>query len=62
MPIGEFDGAATLSATDAPVFVSPIYWLYEMGHAALDPSRAIAQATQLYFINPANPLAQTAYG
>jgi poly(3-hydroxybutyrate) depolymerase len=62
MPIGEFDGAATLSATDAPVFVSPIYWLYEMGHAALDPSRAIAQATQLYFKNPANPLAQTAYG
>ncbi len=39
MPIGEFDGAATLPA-DNGVFSTPMYWLYEMGHAALDPSRA----------------------
>ena len=62
MPIGEFDGAATLSATDAPLFASPIYWLYEMGHAALNPSRALADVTQLFFNNPANPLAHTVYG
>jgi poly(3-hydroxybutyrate) depolymerase len=61
MPIGEFDGAATLPA-DSGVFSSPVYWLYEMGHAALDPSRAFADAMRLFFRNPANPLAHTTYG
>jgi poly(3-hydroxybutyrate) depolymerase len=61
MPIGEFDGAATLSEA-GPLFVSPLYWLYEMGHAALDPARAFADATRLYFKNPINPLAHTTYG
>jgi len=41
---------------------TPMYWLYEMGHAALDPSRAFADATKLFFKNPANPLAHTTYG
>jgi poly(3-hydroxybutyrate) depolymerase len=61
MPIGEFDGAASLPA-DNGVFSTPMYWLYEMGHAALDPSRAFADATRLFFRNPANPLAHTTYG
>jgi poly(3-hydroxybutyrate) depolymerase len=61
MPIGEFDGAATLPA-DSGVFATPMYWLYEMGHAALDPSRAFADATRLFFRNPANPLSHTTYG
>ena len=61
MPIGEFDGAATLSEA-GPLFVSPLYWLYEMGHVALDPARAFADATRLYFKNPINPLAHTTYG
>jgi poly(3-hydroxybutyrate) depolymerase len=61
MPIGEFDGAATLPA-DNGVFSTPMYWFYEMGHAALDPARAIADATKLFFKNPANPLAHTTYG
>ena len=39
-----------------------MYWLYEMGHAALDPARAFADATRLFFKNPANPLAHTTYG
>jgi poly(3-hydroxybutyrate) depolymerase len=39
-----------------------MYWFYELGHAALNPSRAIADATRLFFKNPANPLAHTAYG
>ena len=39
-----------------------MYWLYEMGHAALDPARAMADATKLLFKNPANPLAHTTYG
>ena len=45
-----------------PVFSNGLYWLYEMGHAALNPSRAFAGATQLYFKNPLNPLAHTTYG
>ncbi len=61
MPIGEFDGAATLPA-DNGVFSTPMYWFYEMGHAALDPARAIADATKLFFKNPANPFAHTTYG
>lgn len=41
---------------------SPLYWFYEMTHAALNPSRAIADATRLYFNSPANPLSQTTIG
>jgi len=62
MPIGEFDGAATLSGESSSLFSSPLYWLYEMGHAALDPARALADAARLYFKNPVNPLAHTVYG
>src|SRR5579872_987107 len=62
MPIGEFDGAATLPGDNGLLLSAPMYWLYEMGHAALDPSRAFADATRLFFKNPANPLAHTTYG
>jgi poly(3-hydroxybutyrate) depolymerase len=33
-----------------------------MAHAALNPSRAMADAARLYFNNPANPLSHTAVG
>jgi poly(3-hydroxybutyrate) depolymerase len=62
MPIGEFDGAAKLPGDGAGLLATPMYWLYEMGHAALDPSRAFADATRLFFKNPANPFAHTHYG
>ena len=62
MPIGEFGGAATLPRDSGPLLSTPLYWLYEMGHAALDPSRAMADATKLFFKNPANPFAHTTYG
>jgi poly(3-hydroxybutyrate) depolymerase len=62
MAIGEFDGAATLSGESSALLATPMYWLYEMGHAALDPSRALADATRLFFKNPVNPLAHTTYG
>jgi poly(3-hydroxybutyrate) depolymerase len=62
MPIGEFDGAATLPSDNGVLLSTPMYWLYEMGHAALNPSRAFADATRLFFKNPANPLAHTTYG
>jgi poly(3-hydroxybutyrate) depolymerase len=62
MPIGEFDGAAKLPGDNGVLLSTPIYWLYEMGLASLNPSRAFADATRLFFKNPANPLAHTTYG
>jgi poly(3-hydroxybutyrate) depolymerase len=62
MTVGEFGGAAALPADNNVAFSTPMYWLYELGHAALDPARAVADATRLYFRNPANPLAHTTYG
>ncbi len=62
MPIGEFDGAATLPSDSGILLSTPMYWLYEMGHAALNPSRAVADATRLFFKNPANPFSHTTYG
>jgi poly(3-hydroxybutyrate) depolymerase len=62
IPIGEFDGAATLPGDTGVLVSTPIYWLYEMGLAALNPSRAFADATRLFFKNPINPLAHTTYG
>ena len=60
MAIGEFDGAP--GCPGRPLLSTPMYWLYEMGQAALNPSRAVADATRLFFKNPANPLAHTTYG
>jgi poly(3-hydroxybutyrate) depolymerase len=62
MAIGEFDGAATLPGYAGALLATPMYWFYELGHAALNPSRAVADATRLFFKNPANPLAHTPYG
>jgi poly(3-hydroxybutyrate) depolymerase len=39
-----------------------LYWFYEMSQAALNPSRAWADATRLFFKNPVNPLSFTTYG
>jgi poly(3-hydroxybutyrate) depolymerase len=62
MTIGEFGGAATLSDGGGSLLGTPMYWFYELGHAALNPSRAFADATRLFFRNPINPLAHTAFG
>jgi poly(3-hydroxybutyrate) depolymerase len=62
LTIGQFDGAATLPGDHGTFGSAPMYWLYEMGQASLNPARAIADATKLFFKNPANPLAHTTYG
>src|SRR6185312_5062383 len=62
MAIGEFGGAAKLSGDNGLLLSTPLYWFYEMGNAALNPSRAFADATKLFFKNPANPLSHTTYG
>ncbi len=49
MPIGEFGRPPQLpEETGGPVLSTPLYWFYEWGQAALNPSRALADATKLY--------------
>ncbi len=63
MAIGEFGGAPAVPGGEHGILLStPLYWLYEMSHAALNPSRAWADATRLFFKNPVNPLSFTTYG
>jgi poly(3-hydroxybutyrate) depolymerase len=62
MAIGEFGGAPPVAAEGGFVFSSPMYWMYEMSHAALNPARAFADATRLFYKNPVNPLSHTTFG
>jgi poly(3-hydroxybutyrate) depolymerase len=61
MPIGEFGGAPTPPGGGF-MLSSPMYWFYELSHAALNPSRAFADAAKLYFKSPVNPLSFTTLG
>ena len=62
MPIGEFGGAPALPGQTGPILAAPMYWFYEMSHAALNPSRAFADAAKIYFKSPINPLSYTTFG
>jgi len=62
MAIGEFGGAPALPGDGGLVLSAPMYWFWEMSHAALNPARAIADATRLYYKNPINPLSATTFG
>ncbi|MFK4679114.1 polyhydroxyalkanoate depolymerase [Bradyrhizobium diazoefficiens] len=62
MPIGEFGGAPPLAAEGSPVLTTPMYWMYEMAHASLNPARAVTDATKFLFQNPLNPWARTEVG
>ena len=62
MPIGEFGGAPPAASEGVPVLTTPLYWMYEMGQASLNPLRAMTDATKLLFQNPLNPLASTEFG
>lgn len=62
MAIGEFGGAPRLPGEGGLLMAAPMYWFYEMSQAALNPSRALADATKLLFRNPLNPLATTTFG
>jgi len=61
MAIGEFGGAPAVPA-GGPLASTPIYWLYETTHAALNPARAWADAVRLSLKNPINPLYYTTFG
>ncbi len=61
MAIGEFGEVPSLD--DGGIMLStPMYWFYEMSHAALNPVRAFSDATRLFYKNPANPLSYTTIG
>jgi poly(3-hydroxybutyrate) depolymerase len=62
MAIGEFGGAPAAPDSSGVLLSAPLYWFYEMSHAALNPTRAWADATRLFFKNPINPLSFTTYG
>jgi poly(3-hydroxybutyrate) depolymerase len=62
MAIGEFGGAPAFPDDNGLLLSTPLYWIYEMSHAALNPSRALADATRLFYKNPINPLSFTTFG
>jgi poly(3-hydroxybutyrate) depolymerase len=62
MAIGEFGGAPAAVVGHGPMLGAPFYWFYEMSQASLNPSRAFADATRLFFKNPANPMSYTEFG
>jgi poly(3-hydroxybutyrate) depolymerase len=62
MAIGEFGGAPAVPGDSGVLVSTPLYWFYEMSHAALNPSRAWADATRLFFRNPGNPWSYTTVG
>ena len=62
MAIGEFGGAPASPGEGGLVLSSPMYWLWELSHAALNPARAVADATRLLYRNPINPLSGTTFG
>jgi poly(3-hydroxybutyrate) depolymerase len=62
MAIGEFGGAASAGDHEGLVLSAPMYWLYEMSHAALNPARAFADATKAFYSSSGNPLSTTVFG
>ncbi|MFG1421949.1 polyhydroxyalkanoate depolymerase [Roseixanthobacter liquoris] len=62
MAIGEFGGAARQPSVNGTSLSAPLYWMYEMTHAALNPSRALADASRMFFANPMNPASHTTAG
>jgi poly(3-hydroxybutyrate) depolymerase len=62
MAIGEFTGVTKLPTQIDLGLSTPLYWLYEMGHAALNPSRAMADASRMFLKNPINPVSHTTIG
>lgn len=62
MPIGEFGRPPEMPTEVSPSMTAPMYWMYEMAQASLNPARAITDATRMLFQNPLNPWAHTELG
>jgi poly(3-hydroxybutyrate) depolymerase len=61
-PIGEFAGEVAAPPESGLMLSTPLYWFYEMNHAALSPTRAWAEVSRLFYKNPVNPLSHTPFG
>ncbi len=61
-PAAELLGEVAAPPESGVMLATPMYWLYEMNHAALKPSRAWAEAARLFYKNPVNPLSHTYWG
>ncbi|MEH6951812.1 polyhydroxyalkanoate depolymerase [Nitrobacter sp. NHB1] len=62
MPIGEFGRPPDMPAEVSPAMTTPMYWMYEMAQASLNPARAVTDATKMLFQNPLNPWSHTEFG
>ncbi len=62
MAIGEFGERPCTAWRRCALSRRPHVWVYEMSQAALNPSRMLADATQLMFRNPLNPWSTTTFG
>src|ERR1700730_2303300 len=62
MPCGELGGPPLLVAEGSPALTTPMYWMYEMAQASLNPARAVTDATKILFQNPLNPWSHTEFG
>src|SRR5207253_4827761 len=62
MPIGEFGRPPALPREGSAALTTPMYWMYELGQASLNPARAVTDATKILFQNPLNPWSHTQFG
>jgi poly(3-hydroxybutyrate) depolymerase len=62
MPIGEFGQTPELPVEVSSTTMTPMYWMYEMAQASLNPARAVSDATRILFQNPLNPWSNTEFG
>ncbi|WP_029351420.1 polyhydroxyalkanoate depolymerase, partial [Bosea sp. 117] len=60
--VGDEDDLPSPAVEAVSALSRPLYWMFEMGQAALNPYRALADAGRLYYRNPVNPLAHTDFG
>ena len=62
MLMGEFGRPPVLPSEGSPALTTPMYWMYEMAYASLNPARAVTDATKILFQNPLNPWSYTEFG
>ena len=62
MPIGEFGRPPEMPSEVSPAMTTPMYWMYEMAYASLNPARFATDATKILFQNPLNPWSYTDVG
>ena len=62
MPIGEFGRPPVSPSEVSPALTTPMYWMYEMASASLNPVRMATALTKIMVQNPLNPMSHTDIG